>query len=202
MNALNQLSRGWPLVLCVAFAVALFYCATLLVFGYNEESMRVLVRASARSSFVIFTCAFVAHALHTLWPRQGASRWARDNYSFLLVSLAVSHTFHALALAGLAHVTRGESLGQREVFDYAGGGLAYALMYAMAATSFAKERGRALQMLHDVGMYYVWVVFMNSYGGRAIHSLAYVPFALVLVAALALRVLAALRPRPLARAAG
>ena len=202
MNTLKRLSHGWPLVLCIALAVALFYCTTLLALGYNEESVRVLVRASARSSFGLFTCAFVAQALHTLWPGRSAARWARDNYPFLLVSLAVSHTFHALALAGLAHVTRGESLGQREITDYVGGGLAYALMYAMAATSFSKERGRAFQVLHESGMYYVWIVFMSSYGGRAIHSLFYVPFALVLVAALALRVLAALRPRPLARAAG
>jgi hypothetical protein len=42
-------------------------------------------------------------------------------------------------------------------------------------------------------MYYVWIVFMSSYGGRAFRSPAYVPFALALVAALGLRLYASLR---------
>ena len=195
-SAPTKYFRGRPLVLCASLVFASIYGAILSALGFNEEGMRSLVRASARTSFVFFVCAFAGPALEGFRRTLSFGRWARENRPYLLASLAVSHTAHALALAGLAHVTGGESLGQRTAFDYVGGGLAYVLIYAMAATSFYGREGRARQMIHAFGMYYVWVVFMNSYGGRALESAPYVPFALVLVAALGARVYASLRAGP------
>jgi hypothetical protein len=122
------------------------------------------------------------------------------------VSFAVSHAFHAAAIIGLAWLTRGRSTEELDAISVAGGLLAYAFIAAMAATSFDRTAAwlgpRRWRILHTAGMYYVWAVFMFSYGGRAFFSLAYAPLAAFLVLALALRIIGARQPRRLAAARG
>ena len=52
-----------------------------------------------------------------------------------------------------------------------GGGLAYLFITLMTVTSFAAPRRligeRAWRILHTVGSYYIWLIFLNSYSARA-----------------------------------
>lgn len=55
----------------------------------------------------------------------------------------------------------------------AGGALAYAFIYLMALTSndaAQRAMGRWWKRLHIVGLHYIWLIFLISYGGRAIHE--------------------------------
>lgn len=61
----------------------------------------------------------------------------------------------------------------------------------MTATSFDRTAQwigpKAWRILHTAGSYYVWLIFANSYVGRALQMPAYSAPAILLVAALALR---------------
>lgn len=190
---------GWSLVGCASLAVAVM-CATLIIaHGSGGEGLRLVVRNTARTSFLFFVSAFVARALHTLW-RTRASLWLSDNQPYLYASLAASHLIHAAAIFALAAATHGESLEGRSATTILGGALAYLFIALAAAPAFPRaaawieSRPRA-SAVRAFGLYYVWTVFMSSYGGRAVQSSFYKPFAFTLVAALALRAVALRRTR-------
>ena len=55
---------------------------------------------------------------------------------------------------------------------------------------------RAWKILHTVGSYYIWLIFANSYIGRALAMPEYIPAAAIVVLALGLRIAARVaRPR-------
>lgn len=205
MASNRALFKGWIIVGWTAIAVGGLVAALLAFNGYNETGLSLAIRSTAQTSFALFMCAFVASALLKLWPN-GFTRWLRANRRFLGVSFAVSHTFHVLAITALAVHSSGQSIQDRDMFELAAGALGYVFIYAMAITSFDRtarwlgpQRWRAL---HTVGAYYIWVVFMFSYGGRAYFSASYRPAALALVAAVVLRVIASRAPKPLVAAKG
>jgi hypothetical protein len=185
---------GWALVAVAALAVALMCAALVAFYGSGEQGLRAVVRNTARTSFLFFVCAFVARALHSL-RRSRASLWLSENQPYLYASLAASHLVHAAAIFALAAATRGESLAGRGAATIAGGAVAYLFIALAAAPAvpraavWIESRWRA-SAVRAFGLYYVWAIFMSSYGGRAVQSSFYKPFALALVAALALRVIA------------
>ncbi|HKY05980.1 MAG TPA: hypothetical protein VJQ56_13880, partial [Blastocatellia bacterium] len=155
--------------------------------------LSLVIRSTAQTSFALFMSAFVASPLVKLWPG-GFTRWLRANRRYLGVSFAASHTFHVLAITALAVYTSGGSIRDRDAFELAAGALGYVFIYAMAITSFDRTArwlgARGWKTLHTIGAYYIWVVFMFSYGGRAYFMASYRPAALALVAAVVLRVTA------------
>ena len=93
-----------------------------------------------------------------------------------------------------------------------GGGGAYLMIALMAATSSDRAVAwlgrRRWRLLHLVGVYWIWIIFANSYTARAVmaiargsESLAYVPVAVFVWALLGVRIAAALRARRRAGAA-
>lgn len=187
---------GWALVVCATLAVAAMYAALLFTYGSGEYGLRTVVRNTARTSFLFFVTAFVARAFHSLRPAR-ASLWLGENQPHLYASLAASHLIHAAAIFALAVATHGESLEGRSLTTIVGGGgaIAYLFIALAAAPAFPRaavfiESHPRVSALRAFGLYYVWMIFMFSYGGRAVQSSFYKPFALTLLAALALRVIA------------
>ena len=188
---------GWPIVGWSALAIGAMVAAFLANAGAGEDGLRLVIRATARTSVVLFTLAFVASALRRRWPTP-ATRWLLANRRYVGVSFAVSHLAHLLAILALT----GWSV--RGFFTKAGlvagvfGGLGYVFIAAMASTSFDRTAAwlgpRRWQRLHTTGVYYLWFIFFVSFAPRvtAEQALVYSPITLVLVAALALR----LWPRP------
>jgi sulfoxide reductase heme-binding subunit YedZ len=193
---------GWALVGCASLAVALMCAALVAAYGSGEGGLRQVVRNTARTSLLFFVSAFVARALHSIW-RTRASLWLSENEAYLYASFAASHLVHAAAIFALAAATRGASLEGRGAATIVGGGgtVAYLFIALAAATAFPRaaafiESHRNVSAVRAYGLYYVWVIFMFSYGGRAVRSSFYRPFALALVAALALHVIALRRAQP------
>jgi DMSO/TMAO reductase YedYZ heme-binding membrane subunit len=121
--------------------------------------------------------------------------WLLANRRYVGGALAASHTVHLLAIAVVARL---DPTFTRSAGTLIGGGLAYALLYAMAATSsdsaVARLGRRRWKALHTTGMYYLWLLFVLSYLPRAlIESRWYWLPAGALLAALALRAAAARR---------
>ena len=195
--------RGWRLTGLAALFVCLMAAGLLAFYGAGEAGLRSVIRNTARTSFVLFVAGFVGPALAVLRPAR-ATRWLAENQSHLFAAFAASHLFHAAAIFTLARQTRGASLEGRSTHEIAAGGVIYLFIAASAAAAFPPAARwlashRAARAVRAFGLYAVWLTFMDSYGGRAAApSLLYLPFALVLLAALALSLRDALsrRPRP------
>lgn len=182
--------RGWPIVGWAAVAIAFMIAATLAVAGTGEDAIRIVIRATARTSVVLFTTAFAASSLRRAWPGP-ATRWLLANRRYLGVSFAVSHLAHFLAILALAHWSFVRMAADAGPVVGILGGIAYLFIAAMTATSFDRTAAwlgpRRWTKLHTAGAYWIWSIFFVSFAPRALQSALYWPFALGLLAGLLLR---------------
>jgi methionine sulfoxide reductase heme-binding subunit len=187
------LLNGWPFVGVAAVAILAAAVAAIAISPDAGEAAARVVRVTARTSVALFLAAFTAAALFRLWPNAW-TRWQRQNRRYLGVSFAVSHGVHLAAIFWMQHVQPVEFAERVNVITWIGGGLAYVFIAAMTATSFDRTAQmigpRAWKMLHTVGAYYIWLIFANSYIGRALTMPEYIPAAALVVLALALRIAA------------
>jgi len=163
--------EGWPLVASLGLALLAMSATILVLHGYSEAGVRMGIRATARTSVLLFVLAFCARPLRELW-RSRASAWMLRNRRSLGVSFAVSHFLHlGLILALVESFPESES-AQIDLLTILGGGLAYVFIAAMALTSFdGAQRAmgmRRWKLLHRVGSWYVWIIFAQSYVPRAL----------------------------------
>ena len=163
---------------------------------FEVEGVRMVIRFTARSSLLLFCLAFSAAALARLWPN-GWTRWQRRNRRYLGLSFAASHAIHAIAIIAFAKM---DPVGFADVTSpasYIFGGIGYAVIIAMSATSFDRAAAlvgpRAWRMLHLAGGYYLCLQFMVSFGKRVPAMPLYVAFLIPLLIVLALRMIAMAR---------
>jgi len=180
------------IVAWVGLGVIVLVMATFALLGFSEEGVRSLVRSTARGAVVLFAAAFSASSLAMLAPGP-ATRWLRANRRYLGISFALVHGVHLLALVVLAVAFPEPFVSELNAVTLIGGGLAYAFVFGMAATSHDRAVAwlgpRRWSRLHTVGGWYIWLIFAQSYGGRVAEGQGlYVPFVLLLVAVVALRV--------------
>lgn len=192
-NTSNVRLQGWPIVGVAAVVVILCSAAMWLAASDPVEQVRGVIRITARTSVTLFLLAFTAAALWQFWPNAW-TRWQRQNRRYLGVSFAVSHGIHLAAIVTLFRIAPAEFMYDGIGIALIFGGLAYVFIAAMTLTSFDRTAAmigpRAWKILHTVGSYYIWLIFLNSYATRAMTEAAYVPIALVLIGALGLRIAA------------
>jgi hypothetical protein len=183
--------QKWEIVGFSTLAIATILALILLFNGVDEESMRIAIRATARTSCILFVSAFLASSLRKIWSNQ-LSIWLQKNRRYLGVSFAVSHGFHALAIIGLAIVTP-----HTAVHTDHGGNLGYLFIIAMTATSFDRTARllspNAWKILHTVGLYYLWLALTYAFSLRLIDNRSmfiYLPFVMLLVLAMIVRIIA------------
>ncbi len=189
--------EGWTLV---GLSVGLILAAALaLILGLGgSEGARSALRFTARTSLVLFLLAFTASAALRRWPN-AFTHWMRRNRRYLGIAFAGSHLVHALAIAayGVADAP-GLLAASQPPIGLVINGIGYAFILAMLATSFPRPAAAlgpvTWHWLHRVGAYYLWFGFAKSYIPRAVMDGFYVPFALVLGLALAIRLWDAFRP--------
>ncbi len=187
---------GAWLVLWSALAIGALCAAILAVAGAGEPGVRVVVRATARTTLALFALAFTAKALHRLWPAP-ATAWLLRNRRYVGVSAAVSMLVHGMALVALANLPGTTFVPELRGLVF--GGVAFAAFAAMAATStdaaqqrLGRERWRKL---HRIGGWYVWFIFTATIAPRVAQQPAYaVPLA-VCLAIPALRVASSRKER-------
>jgi sulfoxide reductase heme-binding subunit YedZ len=186
---------GWPIVGVTAVVVLAVVGTGVAVIGPGEAAARFALRATARTSVLLFLAAFTASSLHRRWPGP-VTRWLVLNRRYLGVSFAVSHAVHALAIASLVRTSPDFTVNP---VTAVAGGFGYVVLAAMTATSFDRTAAwlgpRRWSRLHTFGVYYLWLVFFATYAPQAVAVPAHAPFTLLLLAALGLR-LWARRPRP------
>lgn len=196
MTRSRALLNGWPLL--GVLSAALLAMTAAIVFGHrlDVEGIRMAIRATARTSLILFALAFSASALLVLWPNAW-TRWQCRNRRQLGLAFAVSHGFHALAILAFARLDPAQFMTHANAVTFIAGGIAYGFIAAMVLTSFDRTAAwvgpRAWRTLHWVGGYYILISFLFANGKRIGMSPLYgVPVALMLVVPL-LRVLAARR---------
>ncbi len=147
-----------------AFASLATVIAPLAYHGISETGWQLATRYTVRVSFPLFLLTYLAGPLLILW-RSESSRWLMRNRRYLGLSFAIAHTTHLAALTSL-FIFIGEA---PDLTVMLGGGLAYALMFAMAATSndqCVKALGVNWNRLHKAGLHTLWFVFLFTYLGR------------------------------------
>ena len=178
--------QGWNLVKNSAIIIISLLILILIFHGINEQSMRIAIRLTARISCILFLLAFSASSLRRIKSNK-LTQWLLRNRRYLGLSMAVSHGFHAIAIIGVAMLSTGEILR-----DNHGGNLGYFFIIAMTISSFSYPASflgnRGWKILHTVGMYYLWLVFIVSFSKRLTESIViYLPFVSLLIVAISLK---------------
>ena len=160
---------------------------------FEVDGVRMVIRFTARTSLLLFCLAFSAAALARLWPN-GGTRWLRRNRRYLGVTFAASHAIHLFAIACFAVMDPAAYAAATSIASYIFGGIGYAFIIAMTATSFDRTAAlmgaRAWRMLHLTGGYYLLLQFTVSFGKRIPDMPLYALFLIPLLAVFALRMIA------------
>ena len=127
--------EGWRLfaVLTLALIALSIWIAGMRQF--EADGVRMVIRFTARTSLLFFCLAFSAAALARLWPN-GWTRWQRRNRRYLGVTFAASHAIHAVVIVCFAQMDPAGYAAATSTASYIFGGIGYAFITAMAATSF------------------------------------------------------------------
>jgi sulfoxide reductase heme-binding subunit YedZ len=194
--------EGWRLfwVLSLTLAALCIWIASMRQF--EVDGVRMVIRFTARTSLLFFCLAFAAAALARLWPNAW-TRWQRRNRRYLGVTFAASHGLHAIAIGCFAAMDPAGYAVATSAASYIFGGIGYAFIIAMTATSFdrtAQAIGpRAWRLLRLTGGYYLLFQFTVSFGKRVPDMPLYALFLIPLIAVFALRMISMAQkgaPRP------
>ena len=178
--------NGWRLTGALSLLLAAMALYFLSVDGWDADGIRLVIRATARTSLVLFVLAFTASAMVELLPSE-ATRWQRRNRRYLGVSFAVSHFIHLAAIVSLAVVDRVLFWKLTNLGTIVLAGAAYLFIVAMAATSFDRTAAwlgpRKWRLLHLLGGWYIWISFAVAVGKRVPIDRFYWPMAALIFAA-------------------
>ena len=168
---------------------------TLAIFvfvGWDVDGVRSLIRATARTSLVLFSGAFTASSMARLW-KHPASRWMIRNRRYLGVSFGVSHTIHYIAVATYAALdpesffASEDAIGPEKLVPIV-------MLALLVATSFDRSAAllgpRLWKWLHWSGSYFFWASFLAAFGGRAPGSVFYSMITLFIVFTFVIRLAA------------
>jgi len=172
------------LLLVLSLAIVAMTIAILVGVGTDELGVRMLIRTTARSSLTLFLLAFVASSAARLWPN-ALTQWLLRNRRYLGLSFALSHFIHLGAVGTLAMRWPHPFMEQSaSALTLVGGGAGYLGLALMVATSWDGAvralGGKRWRVLHLAGSWILWIIFAQSYAGRAVG--APWPYALVMFA--------------------
>lgn len=188
----NSDSRGiwaWDIVKLITILSLVLYTALIFFKGWNEETNRLLIRLTARTSAFFFILAFAGNAFHK-WQKKSFSWWVFINRKFFGITFAILHLIHLFLIILLQKYFH-------PVFEMAAssslisGGLAYLFLVLMLMTSFsffAKMISKtSWKRLHTVGGYWIWLIFMISYLKRVDAEIEFLPMIILFSSGLILR---------------
>ena len=185
----NRALWAWDIVKVVVGLSLVFYLILWMTQGLSETSNRIAIRASAKISFFLFCIAFSASALH-FFIKNAFSYWLRMNRKYWGISFAISHFIH-LVFLGLLQYCFHPVFNLAATTSLLAGGIAYLFIVLMFLTSFPTFAKYLSQQqwkwLHTIGGYWIWSIFMSSYWKRSMTEWEYVPYVVILLLVLGLR---------------
>lgn len=161
--------HGWRLTALIALLLSLMTMGIIGAHDFSVDGLRMAIRATARTSLLLFLPVFVASALVRLQPNE-ATRWLLRNRRYLGVSFAASHILHGVAIIAFSVTAPALFWSMTNTGTLITGGLAYLLIITMAATSFDSAvrllGARNWRVLHWCGSWYVAVSFIITNAKR------------------------------------
>lgn len=187
-----RLQDGWSLFALISALIALVSLGILLRHG-EPDGVRLVIRVTARTSYLLFALAFTASAAARLFP-SAITRWQARNRRYLGLAFAFSHFTHLAAIVALAIGAPALFMSLTNPVTIATGALAYVFIGLMTLTFFSLPRRwigeGAWSWLHWSGGWYIWISFLVANGKRAVIDPFYIPFVAVLGLILMLRIIA------------
>ncbi len=158
---------GWSLTGLISIVLIGNVLVTLAILDITEkETVSVLIRSSAKFSFILFMSAFTASSLHH-YVKSRFTKWLLVNRRYIGVSFAISHYIHLSMLILMTMHINFNVFEDRGLFRTAVGATAYAFITLMTLTSFDKTRdlfgSSNWKRIHTIGGYLLWVIFAKSY---------------------------------------
>ncbi len=182
--------QKWNLVKVTVGLSSLLFLLFFVIMDFSEEATRAAIQWSARISFCLFCSAFAASSIHKLLQTKWTN-YLLNNRRYIGISFGLIHLIHLGFLILLQY-------SFHPVFDLAAktsiaaGSTAYLFIVLMLLTSFPKfsKYLTAFQwkMLHTIGGYWVWTIFMSSYLKRSMTEYIHIPLVVILLSVLFLRV--------------
>jgi len=151
--------RNWVVFAAAAGLTGIGSYFYLSVAGDNDDNIRLLLRISARTAFLLLLAVFIARPLRQLIRTTGTLALLK-NRRLLGISFAGVHTAHlALIIYRINQVPAFE-------FDWLArlpGIATYLMMYVMFVTSFDRP-ARAIgskrwKVVHKIGLYWLFIAF-------------------------------------------
>jgi len=185
--------EGWRLFAVLTLTLIALCIGIAAMRQFEVDGTRMVIRFTARTSLLFFCLAFSAAALAQLYPNAW-TRWQRRNRRALGVTFAASHGLHAIAIGAFAAMDPAGFAAATNLGSYVFGGIGYAFIIAMTATSFDRTAAaigpRAFRLLHLSGGYYLLIQFMIAFGKRIPEMPLYSLFLIPPLTVLALRMIA------------
>lgn len=162
ISRLNSNQKNFAVFLGVAIPAALGSFFYLRASGVNDGNLVLLLKLTARLSFMIYLVIFIARPLRQLIT-SNLTRWLVRERRSLGIAFASMHTVHL----GLIAMRFSElPLFERPLIGTIFGATAYTLMYLMLLTSFdapARAIGpKNWKRLHKTGLYFIGFVFIAT----------------------------------------
>jgi len=196
MNANSPTYLGWPLkgwLIVFAWVLVLLIVDISVVIsnGTAESTLSWLARFHVRAAFTMFWLAFAAKPLATFFP-SAFTNGLICHRPYLGVCFAAAHLgFLMMNITRVILNYDGEPFRLAALLNWLVGGSIYLVIIAMAITSFPTPRRllgqKKWRVLHRWGSYLIALAYLNSFGLRAVTRPEYLPWAILVIALLALR---------------
>lgn len=159
---LSSNNKNWLVLFGVALPATFFSLIWLNAVGHDDDNLNLLLRVTARLSFMTYLVIFIARPLRQL-SAGNATKWLVRERRSLGIAFAAMHTVHLGLIAYRYSTIPGL---EYPLSSAAFGGSAYLLIYLMLITSFDAP-ARALgpknwRRLHKTGLYFVGLVFLST----------------------------------------
>jgi methionine sulfoxide reductase heme-binding subunit len=189
----------WKLFVVLSALAALITAVSCVLAPDAVQSLQYAVRATARTSFVLFLAAFTASSLAKLAPSALTRALVRER-RYLGLSFAFSHLLHGVALILYIDLAPEAFWVGRTPATNIPGSIGYVMILLLTITSFntpARWIGSGnWKRLHRIGVWFIAIIFAGSFLTRIPHSAGYVAPSLIMLAAMLLRVAARFAKAP------
>jgi len=183
----------WKLFGALCALIVLTTAISYAIAPAPVQSLQYSVRATARSSFVVFLAAFTASSMAKLIPAT-LTRFLLRERRYIGLSFAFSHFLHAVLLILYVRIAPEAFWVGRTPASNIPGFVGYALILLLAITSFKAPAGviglANWKRLHWIGVWGIAIIFAASFLSRIPHHAGYAVPGAIMIAAMALRVTA------------
>ncbi|WP_028232597.1 membrane protein [Paraburkholderia mimosarum] len=180
----------WKLFGMLTIIVALVAVVASAMAPNGVESLQYAIRATARTSFVLFLAVFLSTSVARLAPSALTRALARER-RYIGLSFAASQFMHAMALIIYIGTAPEAFWVGRTPAKNIPGSIGYLMILLLTLTSFAMP-ARLIgpvnwKKLHLAGVWILAVIFAGSFLTRAHQHVAYLVPGMVMVVAMLLR---------------